>query len=158
MPPHPKPKHMLKYPRHRVSDLRFDYRLGVPECPQYLNAAAKKLWESLVGEIVGKSSMVLNTCDVDGLANLCVDQAQLNDLHRAFPTGKKLLSFISSPKGRFAMAAIHALAQRVAAQRKQFGLDPRSRLALAAAAKPQSPQGTLISDIETRLVDDAIAN
>ena len=125
------------------------YSPGVPDQPPGMSEAARKIWDSLVDELVG--SGVLRTIDAWAFADLCEDQAMLNemragleDLKRKLVEGAKekgqtlttraaLIGISRSTEGRRMLATIRELAAAVTSQRHEFGLTPASNSRIQAS-------------------------
>ncbi len=127
--------------RRPLPDNEPQYRAGIPDAPPGISAAAKKIWETLVVEMA--ASGVLRKVDGHALADLCEDQAMLDELRKglsdlkreiakkakvdkkALPGGA-LLQLSRTNEGRRTLATIRELAGQIIIQRREFGLTPAS--------------------------------
>ena len=123
------------------------YKAGIPNTPPGLSAAAKKIWETLVAEMA--ASGVLRLVDGHALADLCEDQAMLDELRKglsdlkreitkkakadkkALPGGA-LLQLSRTNEGRRTLSTIRELAGQIIIQRREFGLTPASNSRVSA--------------------------
>lgn len=126
------------------------YTAGIPERP-ILSAGARKLWDSLVGELA--SSGVLRLVDAGALAQLCEDSAMLETLRKGLATqvreiekaakekkkplpGGALIALARTNEGRRVLAAMREIAGQIIVQRREFGLTPASSTRINAAGGP----------------------
>lgn len=124
------------------------YRHAVPTPPWPLSKDARKLWDALVEEM--GASGVLRKVDGPALAQLCEDQAMLNDLRAGLHLWKDrmiaqvkaeggdggassaelarlaLVKITQSTQGRRTLASIRELSSQIIVQRREFGLTPAS--------------------------------
>ncbi len=117
------------------------YPSGCPLAPSNLSAGARKVWHSLVQEMA--ASGVLRRVDASALAQLCEDQAMLDELRdgwqklktelraKAKEAGKTIAGNASvhiarSIEGRRAMLSIRELERAVLVRQREFGLTPAS--------------------------------
>lgn len=143
--PAPKPtalKRLLGNPGRRpLPENEPQYQPGEPVPPFELSTQAKKVWQTLVREM--KPSGVLRRVDGAALAQLCEDQALLNELREGLAQLKKdylakakaegksipgnaLVAIIQSTNGRRILSTMQALASQIIVQRREFGLTPAS--------------------------------
>jgi len=117
------------------------YGACVPDRPAGMSPAGKKVWASLVDEMA--AAQVLRRADALALAQLCEDQALLNEANdglrkmlaqvkrrakteaKELP-GNALVALMQDTKGRRMMSSIRELANTVILQRREFGLTPAS--------------------------------
>lgn len=122
---------------------------GVPDRPAGMSAPARKVWDGLVGEMA--PSGVLRLVDALALAQLCEDQAMLDELRKglaalAAEIGKKakkekrplpggaMVAITRTNEGRRTIRTIRELASQVIIQRREFGLTPSSSSRVNASA------------------------
>jgi P27 family predicted phage terminase small subunit len=106
-----------------------------------MSAGAKKVWSSLVREMA--NSGVLRPVDAYALAQLCEDQALLDELRRGVAAraaeitrkakaanrpipGGAMVALSGTVEGRRMIATMRELAAQLIAQRREFGLTPAS--------------------------------
>jgi phage terminase small subunit len=141
------------------------YPAGIPERPAGMSAAAKKIWQGLAVDL--SNSGVLRSIDALALAQLCEDQALLNELRKglaltavgiakkakeegkALPGGA-LTSLSQTIEGRRILATIRELSSQVIIQRREFGLTPASSSRVEGFG-PTPPTGSRMSAQEAAL-------
>lgn len=117
------------------------YVAGVPNKPPGMSAAAKRVWDGLVSEMA--PSGVLRRVDGYALAQLCEDQAYLDELRtglakmtrelqkkarkekKSLP-GNAAVAITRTSEGRRTIATIRELSGQIILQRREFGLTPAS--------------------------------
>lgn len=117
------------------------YPAGTPEQPAGMSAAARRVWDVLVPEMA--ASGVLRTVDGLALAQLCEDQAALDEMRRGLQAltkelaksakkqkkalpGGPLVSLARTTDGRRLLGGMRELAAQIIVQRREFGLTPAS--------------------------------
>jgi P27 family predicted phage terminase small subunit len=103
-------------------------RLGVPECPAWLDADAQRVWEYTVGEL--RAMRLATPADRDVLAAYCVMVVQFERATRLVTTAGLLIRGVKGPGQVVKNPA--AQLQRDAAMllvrlAGEFGLSPRAR-------------------------------
>jgi phage terminase small subunit len=118
-----------------------EYSMGVPDKPSGMSAMARKVWDGLVMEMA--PSGVLRLVDALALAQLCEDQAMLDELRHGLAIltrdlakkakekkqsmpGGALIGLARTNEGRRMFGAIRELSAQVIVQRREFGLTPSS--------------------------------
>lgn len=133
--------------RHPLPQNEPQYSPCVPDRPAGMTAAAKKVWVGLVDEMA--AAQVLRRADSLALAQLCEDQALLNEANDGLRKmlafmkadakqrgrdlmGNALVMLLQDVRGRRMMASIRALSLQVILQRREFGLTPASNSRVAS--------------------------
>jgi phage terminase small subunit len=124
------------------------YVSGVPDRPKGMSPGARKIWDQLVSEMA--ASRVLRLVDALALAQLCEDQAMLDELRhgvfamkreivkqarkqkRAIPGGA-LQHLSRTIEGRRTLSTMKELGGQIIIQRREFGLSPSSNSRVSAA-------------------------
>ena len=113
----------------------------LPDKPKGMSPAAKKVWRELIVELAPMN--VLRRVDAMALAQLCEDQAALNELRRGSAElgtelarlaveGKKglhggpMIQLSRTIEGRRTATTIRELSLMVMMQRREFGMTPAS--------------------------------
>ncbi len=110
----------------------------VPDKPKGLSPSARRIWDGLVLEM--ESTGVLRRVDAAALANLCEDQAHIDELRSGLRKaltslrkekgkavlGNPLVHFGLTNGGRRIMSMIGEISNRLMVQRREFGLTPAS--------------------------------
>jgi hypothetical protein len=106
-----------------------------------MSAEARRIWDRLIENM---DPLILRQTDQDALAALCEDEALLaasyGGLWKMAQTLEKkaaaeerplvagpVAALLTLPQGRLALAAIRDIAQRLIAERREFGLTPSAR-------------------------------
>jgi phage terminase small subunit len=132
--------------RHPLPKNEPQYGACVPDRPAGMSPAGKKVWVGLVEEMA--AVQVLRRVDALALAQLCEDQALLNEANEGLRKmlghvkasakqagkdipGNALVMLMQDTKGRRMMSSIRELANAVVLQRREFGLTPASNSRVA---------------------------
>lgn len=132
------------------------YETGVPVQPSGMSLAAKKIWLSLVSQML--PSGVLRVVDAFALAQLCEDQAMLDNLRRGMEAmaqelskqakakkqmlpGGPMVALSRTVEGRRTLSTIREVSAQIILQRREFGLTPasNSRVHGAGPGTPMDP-------------------
>lgn len=129
------------------------YASGIPDQPKGMSPAARKIWDQLVSEMA--ASRVLRLVDGLALAQLCEDQAMLDELRKGLFTmarevakqarkqkktipGGALQHLSRTVEGRRTFSTINELKAQITIQRREFGLTPASNSRVNASGGADS--------------------
>jgi len=138
------------------------YAAGVPNRPAHMSASARRVWDGLIVEMAPTG--VLRTVDALALAQLCEDQAMLDELRaglekmkreitrkakadkRSLPGGA-LIALSRTIEGRRTLATIRELSSQIIVQRREFGLTPASNGRVQTSGSGFEPMDALESKL-----------